>query len=249
MRPKKLLPVLLFATLTCLTLFSNAQEFRISTVELTGESIILHYDLIDTVKSRTYSINVYSSKDNFLSPLTKVKGDAGLEVRPGLNKKIVWASKEELGSDFHADLELEIRGRVYIPFVRFNDFDANRVIRRGVPTPLTWSGGSRQNILNFAIFRGDDFITVIPNVANTGSYDIVLPTDIKPGKGYRFVVSDNKNKDQSMQTSTFEVKRKIPLLVKIVPLALVVGAVPLLVSKGGGTAVLDNPPSVPGASN
>src|SRR4249919_2005967 len=58
----------LFMTIEC-----QAQEFTIKKVELTGESIILHYDLIDTIKARTYSINVYSSKDNFMSPLQKIK--------------------------------------------------------------------------------------------------------------------------------------------------------------------------------
>src|SRR6188768_255709 len=79
----------------------RAQEFTIKKVEITGESVILHYDLIDTVKARTYSINLYSSKDSYLAALQKVKGDVGLEVRPGVNKKIIWNSKEELGPVFH----------------------------------------------------------------------------------------------------------------------------------------------------
>ena len=237
----RFLPSILFILMA---LTGSAQEFAITKVELTGESIILHYDLIDTVRSRTYSIHVFSSKDNFLSPLTKIKGDAGLEVRPGQNKKITWDSKQELGAGFHDDIELEIRGRVYIPFVRFNNFGDNIVIRRGKPTTLTWTGGTRQNILNFSIYKGDEFIAVIPNIANTGSYDIVLPTDIKPGSGYRFVVTDNKNKDQAMQTNTFEVRRKIPLLMKLVPVVLIGAAVPLLLPKGGDD-FLGEPPAVP----
>ncbi|MEJ0058048.1 MAG: hypothetical protein WDN75_21785 [Bacteroidota bacterium] len=117
-------------------------------MEITAESIILHYDLIDTIKARTYTINVYSSKDNYLAPLQKIKGDAGLEVRPGQNRKITWNSKEELGPAFKGDVELEIRGRVYIPFVKFEGFQDQQVIKRGKAKTITWSGGTRQNILN-----------------------------------------------------------------------------------------------------
>lgn len=225
-----------------------AQEFTIRKTEISGESIIIHYDLIDTVKSRTYTVSVYSSRDNFLSPLQKVKGDQGLEVRPGAQKRIVWSAKEELGATFRGDVELEIRGRVYIPFVKFNGFQEEQVIKRGKPVIMTWSGGTRQNILNFSIYRGDKYIDVIPNVANSGSYELTLPKSIKPGKGYYFLVSDSKNKDQVMRTPTFIVKRKIPLALQAAPIVLIGGAAYLL-TRPKGNDDLEEPSGPPGEKN
>src|SRR5690348_4468582 len=95
----------------------SAQEFAIKKIEITAEQVVVHYDLIDTTRYRTYTIRVYSSADKFLAPLAKLAGDAGLEVKPGVNKKIVWNSKEELGASFIGNVELEVRGRVYIPFI------------------------------------------------------------------------------------------------------------------------------------
>jgi len=228
---------------------ADAQEFTIKAVELTAESIVLHYDLVDTIKSRTYSITVYSSHDNFLAPLLKVKGDVGLEVRPGANRKITWNSREELGPGFQGGVELEVRGRIYIPFVKFDGFQAEQVIRRGKPKTMTWSGGTRQNILNFSIYNKEDqFIDVIPNVANSGSYEMTLPTSIKPGKGYYFLVSDSKNKDQVMRTPPFEVRRKIPLGLKVVPVLLIGTAVVVLMPSDGATNI-EGPPAVPGSTN
>jgi len=242
MRPLK--TILGFAALIS-SMTVDAQEFAIKKVELTNSSIILHYDLIDTIKARTYSINVYSSKDNFLSPLQKLKGDAGLEVKPGMDRQIVWSSKEELGESFKGDIELEVRGRIYIPFVKFDGFQEEQVIRRGKPKTMVWSGGSRQNILNFAVYnKAGENVDVITNVANSGNYEMILPTTIKPGKGYYFLVSDSKNKDQVMKTPTFEVKRKVPLAVKIVPVVLIGGAIAALLPKSGASN-LDNPPDVP----
>jgi len=227
-----------------------AQEFTIKKVELTPESIVLHYDLIDTIKARTYTISVYSSKDSYLAPLQKIKGDVGLEVRPGQNKKITWSSKEELGSSFKGDIELEIRGRVYIPFVKFEGFQDQQVIKRGKPKTITWSGGTRQNILNLTLYKDDEYIDVIPNVANSGSYDLTIPKTVKPGKGYYFLVSDSKNKDQVMKTNTFQVKRKFPFIVQILPIAVAGVVIALL---GGddpqGPENLDEPNGPPATSN
>ena len=244
---RSLKPILLFI-FWAITLTATGQEFSIKKIELTGESVILHYDLIDTVKNRTYTINVITSRDSYLAPIQKVKGDAGLEVRPGVNKKIVWSSKEELGPTFHGDIELEIRGRVYIPFVKFEGFQDGQVFKRGKAKTLTWAGGTRQNILNFTLYNGEEYIDVIPNVANSGSYDMVLPTSVKPGKGYYFLVSDSKNKDQVMKTNSFGVKRKISLGAKIVTFVLIGAAIPLLIGPPAPKDI-DGPPPSPESKN
>lgn len=228
-----------------------AQEFSIKKVELTPESVILHYDLLDTIKGRTYSIYVYSSQDNFVSPLKSIKGDAGLEVRPGANKSITWHSREELGTAFQGNIELEIRGKAYIPFIKFEGFQDNQVLKRGKTRTFAWSGGGRQNILNFNLYKEDELIYVIPNVANSGSYDIELPTSIKPGKNYYFIVSDSKNRDQMMKTPFFEVKRKFPLAAKILPFALIGATYPVwspLLFPAPDDSV-ESPPEVPKTTN
>jgi hypothetical protein len=238
---------LVFSLALLTTIAVNAQEFTIKKLELTSEAIILHYDLIDTLKGRTYTVNVYSSKDSYLAPLSKVKGDVGLQVRPGANKKIIWNSKEELGATFKGEIELEVRGKAYIPFVKFEGFQEEQVIKRGKPKTMIWSGGTRQNILNFSIYRGDTYIDVIPNVANTGSYELTIPKSVKPGKGYYFLVSDAKNKDQVMKTDNFIVKRKIPLALQLLPLAIAGGVVTLLGEKTPDD--LEEPPGTPGSKN
>lgn len=225
-----------------------AQEFSITKVEVTRESVVLHYSVIDTTRARLYSINLYSSRDNFIRPLQDVSGDIGIEVKPGTNKKIVWNSRKELGDSFAGDVELEIRGRVYIPFIRFDGFQDGLVIKRGKPRTITWTGGSRQNILNFELYKNDTYVEVIPNVANSGSYDLELPTSVKPGNGYYFLVSDTKNKDQVVKTNLFKVKRKVPLAVKVLPVLAVGAAIPFLSGPDGADEV-GVPPGPPETKN
>jgi hypothetical protein len=199
----------------------RAQQFTIKRVELANQQVIVHYDLTDDVTGRSYTLNVYGSHDNYLNPLQKITGDAGLEIKPGLNRKFVWDAKSELGENFSGSVALEVRGRLYIPFVRFTGLEDYRVLKRGKPYQLTWSGGTQQNILNFDLYKGDKKVTTFTNIANVGNYKLTLPTDTKPGKNYRFKISDTKNKDEVVYTSMFAVKRKTPLLLKILPVLAV----------------------------
>ncbi len=203
-----------------------AQNFSIRKVEVAGDNINIYYDLLDSVTSRTYTVDLYSSRDNFVSRLEKVNGDLGLEVKPGGNRKITWAAKEELGSAFEGKVGLEVRGRVYIPFVRLEGL--NRIYKRGRAFPLTWTGGTQQNILNFDLYKGEEKIYPFSNIANVGKTDINIPTSVKPGKDYYFRITDSKNKDQVVKSANFSIKRKVPLLVKIIPVVAIGGVIAAL---------------------
>ncbi|MEJ0056003.1 MAG: Ser-Thr-rich GPI-anchored membrane family protein [Bacteroidota bacterium] len=203
--------------------------FSIKKVEVDGDKVNILYDLNDPDPNRTYTISLYSSKDNFISQLDKVAGDVGLEIKPGGNKKISWSAAQELGPDFEGDVSLEVRGRVYIPFVRLDGLQS--VMKRSRENEITWSGGTQQNILNFDLYKGEEKITSFPNIANVGHYTLILPSHTKPGSGYRFKITDSKNKDQIVYSKTFVVKRKIPLLLQAAPIILAGGAVFLLLPK------------------
>ncbi|HEY5825042.1 MAG TPA: Ser-Thr-rich GPI-anchored membrane family protein [Cyclobacteriaceae bacterium] len=214
--------ILLIATLL-LTQQVMSQDFSIQKVEVSGDLVKVYYDLKDTDLSRTYTISLFASKDNFISPLDKVTGDIGLEIKPGGNKVITWNAMSELGNDFDGEIALEVRGRIYIPFVRLDGLQ--KTIKRGKTNELTWTGGTQQNILNFDLYKGEEKITSFPNIANVGHYTMTLPTSVKTGKGYRFKITDSKNKDQIVYSKEFTVKPKVPLLLKLAPIALVGAAV------------------------
>lgn len=206
-----------------------AQDFRIKEVELAGDQLYIFYDLIDTTKNRLYSIHLYSSRDNYITPLTKIQGDVTqgsvLAIEPGSNKKIIWNAKEELGATFEGSVGVEVRGRVYVPFVRLKEFENFKSIKRGVPFPVTWSGGQARNLITFDLYQGDTRTNWSKPVTNSGSSEFVITNDIKPGKNYRFRISDSKNKEDVVYSSTFVVKRKVPLIYKVIPIAVIGGVI------------------------
>jgi hypothetical protein len=234
------LPVLL----SLLTMSDNvsAQEFAIKKIEISAELITLHYDLIDTVHDHTYTVYVYSSRDNFLVPLEKLSGDHGLRVRPGENRKIVWKAKEDLGATFEGDVELEIRGRIYIPFLHLEKFKDSQLRKRGFL--VKWSGGSSNNILNFQLHRSDGkLVHTFENIANAREHKFVIPSSVRPGTNYYFRISDSKNKDQAVESQTFRIKRRVPQLLKVVATFVAGGIIYYLVTREDKK--IDGPPDHP----
>ncbi|MEJ0029062.1 MAG: hypothetical protein WDO15_01235 [Bacteroidota bacterium] len=59
---------------------ATAQDVSIKRIELESTNVLIYYDLADTTRGHLYSINLYSSRDNFINPLTKLRGDFGIEV-------------------------------------------------------------------------------------------------------------------------------------------------------------------------
>jgi hypothetical protein len=205
--------------------FLCAQEFVIKRMELANQQVIVHYDLLDTMKNRSYTINVYASNDNFVNPLQKITGDVGPEIKPGLNKKMIWDPKAELSKGFRGGVSLEIRGKLYIPFIHLTGFDDYKSIKRLKPVPVTWTGGAEGTVLNMDVYQDDKKITSFPNISNVGHYNMTLPKSVKPGKNYYLRISDSKDKDEVINSGQFEVKRKVPLALKMLPLLAVGSAI------------------------
>ena len=208
---------------------ATAQQFIIKRIEQTPESIMIHYDLINTPRIQPYLVQVFSSRDNFLNPLTHVSGDVGIDVQPGINHKITWNVKEELGDAFKGDIQLEIKGKVYVPFISVSAIGKKGIVKRAGGTEITWSGDTNKNILTFSLFRNSEMVTVIPNIPNIGKSKIPLPLKIEPGGGYYFVITETGDPEHIVKTEEFMVKKRYSTIVKIAPVAIVAAVVVLLI--------------------
>ncbi|SMG25252.1 hypothetical protein SAMN05661096_01543 [Marivirga sericea] len=216
----------------------KSQRIEIERMFFKDSKVHVLYNLLDDSLGRAYQVRLYCSKNNYASPLKEVKGAVGIDLYPGGNKELIWDPFAEYGVNFNDKIALEVRGRVYIPFVRLDDFNYES-LKRGKEYLLRWSGGSSSTILDIDLYKGDVKIETFPDVANVGSYDLILPKNTKPGEGYRLRISDQENIDDIVFSRVFEVKRKIPLIFQIAPLAIAGGGVYFLItqftsSSGGG---------------
>ena len=238
---RKPLAQLRWAILLLLTpvLFAQAQEFNVKRIESQQGKVTIYYDLTDSL-GRNYTVRLYHSGDNFLTAAEKLSGDVGVDVKSGKDRKIIWDLNKEFSEGYEGRVSMEIRGRVYIPFVRFEKFEDDQRIKRGVPYEMTWTGGNTQNLLDFELYKGEKKILTIPNVPNVGRHKITLPKSVKPGKDYRFKITDARNKDDVVYTGNFVVKPRIPFILKALPV-LAVGAAIYFVTKPKGDPRIPDP--------
>jgi len=221
------------------------QQLEVKRIELSGADVIFHYTLSDSVAGRSFTINLYTSRDNYINPLERLSGDFGLQVKAGNDRKVIWHAQQELGNSFDGKVAVEIRARVYVPFIMFDGFNK---IKKGKPTDLTWRGGSRQHMLNFELYnKKGERVTVLNANTNAAANHttVTLPGDVKAGKGYKFRIVDSKNKDLAVESTPFTIKRKVPFL--LIALPIVAGGVVAsqFINPPGEDGNIPDPPNTP----
>lgn len=233
--------------LVILPIYGFSQRVEIRNVEFSGDQIIVHYDLEDSNPNNEYKLDLYASRDNYASPLTKVSGDIGNEVSPGVNKQVIWKIREEYGP-FVGRIAVEVRGNVYSPFVKLRDFNSDQSYKRGKSYSLTWKVGA-SNPINIELYKGGQRISGEMSQPNNGGHTFFIPAQAKKGNDYRLKISDTRNSSDVLYTPNFKVSPKIPLLLKVLPVLAVGGAAAFLGggSGGGGTETAGDPeiPGVP----
>ena len=205
---------------------THAQDLKITEVFRQGDFVHIVYDLYDTDVTHKYQISLYSSLDDYVVPLTAVEGAIGVDIAIGGNKEVIWNVRKEYGDAFQDVVSLELKGKLYIPFVTLNDFEDFKEIKRDRPYLITWQAGRGSNVLTWDLYNSDnEKVHTFTNVANAGEYEMIIPRDVKPGKGYSIRISDQNNKEDLVITPTFELKRKIPLYVPSTASGITLGAV------------------------
>ena len=199
----------------CCFLSSFAQEVQITNLQVKGPNVIVQYNLIDERIDRSYSIHLYTSLDNYIQPVEMVSGDVGIDISVGANKKITWNAEEELGTGFSDGIKLEIKGQQYVPFIELDGIEEGMVVKRTKSQDLRWTGGRGDNILTLELYKGDRLVRGFGELPNTGNATMKIPSSVKPGKRYRYRVSDKRNRDEVVFSPYFDVQRKFPLWMKI----------------------------------
>jgi hypothetical protein len=240
--------------LSCLMAFifqiGFAQTIDIDFIELVGRNVVVHYSLDDASNSgRQFLVQLYSSQDNFTTPLTRVSGDFGPEVNAGFDKKIVWDVTNELGA-FKGNIALELRGRVYVPFVKIKDITEDKVFKRGKNYPINWTSGNLSGQVNIELFNAaGERMWGENNVPNVGKFDWYIPSGMKKGKDYKLKFTNIKDRNDVVYSMPFIIKPKIPLLLKIVGVGVITIGADLVLGGSKSSSPTDQPLSRPPSPN
>lgn len=214
-----------------------SQSIQFTRVEVADNKVVVHYNLVDEKVDRAYLVNLFSSQDNFTKELTKVSGDVGTEVKAGNDRKIVWDITKELGS-FKGNLTFEVRGRIYVPFVKLKEMDAGKVFKRGKSYPLTWTSGNLGGQVNIELYKGTTRISGDNNQPNVGKFDWYVPSSAKKGNDYQLKFTNTKDRSDVVYSLPFTIKPKIPFIVKALGVAVIGGGIVVLA--GGSKSNTDS---------
>lgn len=223
-----------FYALLCIcftTGFSYAQAIKNVRAEVKGDIIQVYYDLEGTLEGQLYQVSLYSSHNDMVRPVSYVEGDAGENIKPGASKKIEWLARKEL-SHFKGEITFEVQATlVFSPISIKNPVSAS-VYKRGKSYKLDWEGGIANENLNLELYQGDTKLTDITRTPNNHNFEWKIPSGIKSGNNYKIRISSTDKPENFRLSDTFAIKRKIPTVVKLVPLGILVGAAVFIMTSG-----------------
>jgi hypothetical protein len=226
----------IFTIFSGIFFFSNASEAQsVKNIEakVLDDIIVVTYDLNGS-EDQVFNVNIYSSKDNFETPLTLVTGDVGQNVVPGNKKRIEWLAKNELG-DFEGNLIFEVRAFLPEPafdpleFVGFNLTE----IKSGKSYRIQWKGGKPKEKIDILLYEDGKQQSKIAQVDNSGKYLFKIPKGSK-SSNYRIQLDGDSG---TVGSSQFKIKRGIsPLIIGggVLVVGGIVAAILLLDFDGGG---------------
>ena len=199
-----------------------------------GERMVITYDLNHTDASQKFKVTLYSSHDNYRSPLSSITGDLGENVTPGKAKRVVWDAKSSLSADFDADVSVKIKAAKVVAAVAplvplvFKPLDVG-VYKRGRTVELRWVGGSPNDKLNVELYRNNVAqLRIAEKIDNTQSFTWKMPKGQKAGKDYLVRIYNAGKPTELANSQVFNIKPRVPLLLKIAPVIVVGGAVAFL---------------------
>ena len=100
---------------------------------------------------------------------------------------------------------------------------ADSKFKRGNAIQVRWTGGNPEDEYALDLFDGRFHYRHVGELKNSGTYPWIIPMDVKPGKEYKFKLTNTNDFGEYAFSRTFIVKRRVPVAVWIVPGALVVG--------------------------
>lgn len=211
-------------------------------------NVIITFDLTpkESVQER-FTIEIYSSKDNYQIPL-KVKEGKVRDVRPGNSLLFILDAKENFAG-FQGELDFDVRATLTFSPVKFIEPFKDMTYKKGDFVRIAWRGGVENDQYAISLYKGRQQVTYINELANQNDYLWNMPKGTKPGK-YHFELESNADKKMLAQSYQFVIKRKIPIVVKVLPLfALGVGTYFILSDNSGvseASGSISNPPDPPG---
>jgi hypothetical protein len=217
-----LLPLLFCLFLATATQVSAQQVSNVN-ARLSGENVIITYDLVGTKVGQKFKIELFSSNDNYGAPLQLVSGHVGEDQLGGSGKQIEWRAKEELGV-FSGNITFEVRSTVTFTPIQITSPVPSSSFKPGKSLPIKWTGGMPNTTFQIELMKGNTLSNSIGTSSNTQSYNWTIPKDITKGSDYQIKMYDIQDRASTEITSGNFIVKSAGGAKKIIIPVLAVGA-------------------------
>ena len=247
---KRILSVSAFFLITTL---AWSQTLSGLVVSFDGEKLSIRYDLNDADPNQKYKVLIYSSHDNYTTPLSLAIGDFGESVLPGKKKHVIWDAKSTLPEDFDNDILIKLKStKILAPALNIKPLAYN-VYKRGKKIDIGWLGGNQSDKVNIDLCKakGNEIELVesiaknVDNTQTSQNYSWSMPKSAKAGKKYFIRVSKSDKPAELTSSQFFDIKPRTPFIVKTLPF-LAVGAAVFLLSGSSKTSTSSTLSELPG---
>lgn len=218
MNMKKYIISIIFAFLF---MVNNILAQKISNVRASseGNQVKISYDFESSDVNQKYRVELFSSLDNFVTPLNSCTGSIGDTIVAGNRKTIVWSSNRA-GLNYSGMVSFEVRAQKFMPLKFTNTF--NNSYTMGKKLTVTYSGYKPSPQAYFVLYNQKDSIRITNAPSPTNQSVVVLPK-VSAGN-YNLKLVNPLDKQTAISTE-FIVKKNKHLLIKIgIPVAILVGA-------------------------
>ena len=203
---------------------SFGQTFQNVRKRIDEDKIIIIYDLISVDLGSRVKVRLYSSHNNFETPLENLTGDIGF-VMPGPNRRITWYAGDLI--QMADSITFEFKGEI-VYGLKFINPAPNQNLKRGRTHTIQWEGGIISDTLTLSLLTPDDELKVLYQTCTKNSFEWTIPDDFKIGSGYTLRMLNSGN----VIEHRFAIKRKIPIGWYAAP---VVGILVGIIAAGGGS--------------
>lgn len=228
---------------------TKAQEVQNVKIDFKEGIISLTFDLSPQKSLRErYNLEITSSKDNYTNPVPVLNNSTeNIEPKKGLQYQIDALKNFE---GFRGDLNFKIKAVFAYSLLEFITPSEIASLKKGKSLQLSWIGGLENDKYSLELYKQGAKVSTLQSMLTRKVTSWDMAKDTKAGSGYMIKVVSEKNKQLSAFTQSFKIKRKIPIVIKILPFAIAGGVFAIISGKSSeGTTTKTDLPGLPDPPN
>lgn len=239
--------IVLIGLLTVISV-AQAQKVENAAAQIVEEDLIITFDLMPKESiHELYQITIMAHFGNVTKEM-QVKEGSLSDVRPGNRLQFVFSGEENF-KNIKGEVDFSITAKMTFSPIRFISPEKNGSGKKGKPMDIKWKGGLEEDNYSIDLLRKGQLVSTIETQIEPPAHIWDIPKSTKAGSKYKFMLKSNTNPAQSIISGEFRIKRKIPLVVKVLPAAVLIGVGYILLKDSGsgseGGDSFPNPPDLP----